>query len=167
MAVRAGALTVTAPQAVVTLSLGADAAAKWKKKLEEPPKRLIDKLDVKPSAKVWLFDIDDTTLIAQVEERTDAVARGKSATACDVVFVDVDSEKELARIARAIEATKDDGAVWVIHRKGAAGVADTSDLRRGEGAWARLHQGCARLGSRHGRKARSTGGWQVEESSRA
>jgi hypothetical protein len=60
--VRAGVLTVTAPQGVVTMSLGADSAQKWLKRIEEPPKRLIDKLDVKTGATVWLIGIDETLI---------------------------------------------------------------------------------------------------------
>jgi hypothetical protein len=130
VATRGGVLMVSAPPATVALTLGADAAAKWKTKIEEPPKRLIDKLDVKPGAKVWLFDVDDETLITQVGERTASVVRGSSASGCDVVFVDVDSEKELSRIEKAIGATHDAGAVWVLHRKGPTGVADTTIFAR-------------------------------------
>lgn len=126
VATRGDVLTVSAPPATIALTLGADAAAKWKTKIEEPPKRLIDKLDVKPGANVWLFDVDDETLIAQVSERTARVSRGSSAAACDVVFVDVNSEQELSRISKAIDATHDRSAVWVIHRKGPKGVADTT-----------------------------------------
>jgi hypothetical protein len=126
VATRGGVLTVSAPPATISLTLGADAAAKWKTKIEEPPKRLIDKLDVKPGAKVWLFDVDDETLITQVAERTANVSHGSSASGCDVVFVDVNSEKELSRIGKAIAATHDAGAVWVIHRKGPMGIADTT-----------------------------------------
>ena len=123
---RAGVLTVSAPPATIALTLGVEAAAKWKTKIEEPPKRLIDKLDVKPGAKVWLFDVDDETLITQLAERTDRTSTGSSASGCDVVFVDVNSAKELSRISKAIDATHDSGAVWVIHRKGPTGVADTT-----------------------------------------
>lgn len=126
VAVRAGVLTITAPTATIALSLGSDAAARWKKKIEEPPKRLIDKLDVKADAKVWLFDVDDDTLIGELSERTSAITRGRAASNCDVVFVDVDSERELTRIERARDATTESGAVWVIHRKGPAGVKDTT-----------------------------------------
>lgn len=126
VAVRAGILTITSPVAVVSLTLGDDAAAKWRKKLEEPPKRLIDKLDVKPGAKVWLFGTHDDVLIAQLDERTDAIVRGNSASGCDAVFVSVESEKELDRIPRALKATGDSGAVWVVHPKGPSGVADTT-----------------------------------------
>jgi hypothetical protein len=124
--VRAGVLTVTSPTAVVSLTLGADAAAKWRAKIEEPPKRLIDKLDIKSRAKVWLFAVDDKTLMSQLAERTDNVSSGKSAKGCDVVFVGVEAERDLARIARALDATVPSGAVWVIHRKGPTGVADTT-----------------------------------------
>jgi hypothetical protein len=130
LASRGGVLTITALSAVVALSLGNDAAAKWKKKLEEPPKRLIDKLDVKPNAKVWLFGVNDETLVSQLAEKTEHVARGRSASDCDVVFVGVESEKELDRIGRALDATNDAGAVWVIHPKGPTGVADTTIFAR-------------------------------------
>jgi len=126
VATRGGVLTITSPVATVSLSLGADAAGKWKKKLEEAPKRLIDKLDVKPGAKVWLYGTLDDALVAQVEERTTAVVRGTAASGCDVVFVSVDSEKELDRIPRALKATVERGAVWVVHPKGPAGIADTT-----------------------------------------
>jgi hypothetical protein len=130
LASRAGVLTITAPPAVVALRLGDDAAAKWKKKLEEPPKRLIDKLDVKPDARVWLFGVDDETLVSQLAEKTEHIARGRSASNCDVVFVGVESEKELDRIGRALDATSDAGAIWVIHRKGPTGVADITIFAR-------------------------------------
>lgn len=123
---RAGVLTITAPTAVVVLSLGEDAAAKWRKKIEDGPKRLIDKLDVKPNAKVWVLGVEDETLLAQLVERTAQVLRGRSASSCDVVFVGVESEAELDRIERAMKAMNDDGAIWVVHRKGPTGVADTT-----------------------------------------
>ena len=125
-AVRAGVLTVTAPQGTVAMTLDADSAAKWLKKIQEPPKRLIDKLDVKPDARVWLIGIDDTSLIEQLQERTTQLLRGPTATSCDVVFVGVENAKDLERIGRATKAMSDSGAVWVVHRKGPSGVADTT-----------------------------------------
>jgi hypothetical protein len=122
---RAGVLTVTSPTAVVALTLG-DSAAKWRAKIEEPPKRLIDKLDVKPAAKVWVLGVDDATLLDQLTERTDNVSRGRTARGCDVVFVGVDSERELDRINRALDATATNGAIWVVHKKGPSGIADTT-----------------------------------------
>jgi hypothetical protein len=127
---RGGVVTVTAPNAIVSLTLGDVAAAKWKMKLEEPPKRLIDKLDVKPDARVWTLGINDDTLMRQLGERTANVTNGRSATSCDVVFVQVDRETQLARVDKGAEAIADHGAIWVIHPKGANGIADTTIFGR-------------------------------------
>lgn len=123
---RAGVVTVRSPTATVSLTLGAEAAAKWKTKLEEAPKLLIDKLDVKPTAKVWLWDVDDATLRKQVKARAAEAVEGASASKCDVVFVDVASDAELPRIDRAAKAIVDRGAIWVVHPKGKSGVADVA-----------------------------------------
>jgi len=127
---RGDKLTVVSPHATVVLSLGADAAAKWASKIQEPPKRLIDKLDVKPTAKVWLLGVDDETLISQVGERAATTTSASSASACDVVFVGVENEKQFDRIDRAAKAMNDDGAIWVVHPKGPNGVADTAVFGR-------------------------------------
>jgi biopolymer transport protein ExbD len=123
---RAGVVTIAAATATVKLTLGEPAAAKWEQKLKEAPKRLIDKLDVKPNAKVWLLEIAQPELEAQLSERTSEVSRAKSARDRDVVFVGVDRDAHLSRIERALDAILDDGAIWVIHPKGREGVADTS-----------------------------------------
>jgi hypothetical protein len=127
---RAGVVTITSPDATVSLTLDADAAVKWKRKLEEAPKPLIDKLDVKPGAKVWLWHISDAALRDQVTERAAGVSTGRSASACDVVFVEVSAGSELDRIDRAAKAIVPDGAIWVVHPKGKAGVSDTSIFDR-------------------------------------
>ena len=127
---RAGVVTVTSPAATVSLTLGAEAALKWRKKLEETPKKLIDKLDVKPNANVWLIGNHDETLIRQVEDRTSRVSHGRSARDQDVVFVAVEAAKDLDEIERAMNAITDSGAIWVIHRKGPSDVADTTIFGR-------------------------------------
>jgi len=110
VATRGGVVTVTSPTAIVSLTLGADVAVRWHKKLEEPPKRLIDKLDVKPNAKVWACGIHDEMLITQLQELTTRVGRATQASDCDVVLVGVDSEDQLDRIQRALGALAERGA---------------------------------------------------------
>lgn len=129
---RDGMVSITSPVAIVSLTLGANAAAKWQKKLEEGPQRLIDKLDVKPGAKVLLSGSLDAVLEQQLAERTDRISRGRAAKQCDVVFVAVDSNEQLDRIDRALAAHADGGAIWVVHPKGRDGVADTTIFRRAE-----------------------------------
>jgi hypothetical protein len=123
---RAGSVTVTAPQATITLMLGEPAATRWEKKLGEAPKRLIDKLDVKPDATVLLIGAHDDALCAQLQERTSHVSRGTTAKNRDVVFVAVSRAADMTRVARASEAITDNGAIWVVHPKGPDGIADTA-----------------------------------------
>jgi len=125
LTVRAGILAITAPNATLTLTLG-NAASTWRTKLAEPPKRLIDKLDVKPEARVWLFHAHEQTLIEQLRGRTANVLTTPTASGCDVVFVGVEQLGDLDRIDRAMAATRENGAVWVIHPKGKTGVANTA-----------------------------------------
>jgi len=127
---RGDKLTVVSPHATIVMTLGADAATKWAKKIQEPPKQLIDKLDVKATSKVSLFGIDDETLIAQVTARAAKASSGSSALDCDVVFIGVNDDEQLDRIDRAAKAIKDDGAIWVVHPKGPTGVADTAIFGR-------------------------------------
>ena len=123
---RGGVVTVTAPSATVKLTLGEPAATRWEQKLNEAPKRLIDKLDVKPNAKVWLLELAQPELESQLEERTSQIARDKSARDCDLVFVGVERDSQLSRIERALKGMSDDGAMWVIHPKGRDGVTDVA-----------------------------------------
>jgi hypothetical protein len=123
---RAGAVTITAPSATITLALGEPAATRWEKKLGEPPKRLIDKLDVKPEAAVLLIGTHDDELCEQLSERTSRLSRAGAAKNRDVVFVNVSRADDMTRIARANAAITDDGAIWVVHPKGPSGIADTA-----------------------------------------
>ena len=127
---RGDRLTVTSPRVTVVMTLGAEAVAKWAKKIQEPPKALIDKLGVTPTAKVWLLGIDDETLIAQATDRAMKTTTRSSASACDVIFVGVANNKQLDRIDRATKAMNEDGAIWVVHPKGPNGVADTTIFGR-------------------------------------
>ena len=151
---RAGVVTVTAPEVTISLTLGAAAAA-WQKRLEEPPKRLIDKLDVKPGAKVWLLGDHDPTLVSQLAERTTRVVRGARSSGCAVAFVAVESASELDRIDRALGAIDPAGAIWVVHRERPIQCGRYHDLRACTRARAHLHQGRARVRHAHRRKARS------------
>ena len=123
---RDGTVTVTSPSATLALSLGEPAAARWEKKIAEPPKQLIDKLDVKAGAPVVLIGKHDDALLAQLEQRTTNISRAANAKNRDVAFVEVSSERDFDRIERATSAIADSGAIWVIHPKGPTGVADTA-----------------------------------------
>lgn len=126
MTARAGVLTIASPAATVSLTLGPDAATKWKARLEAAPRALIDKLDIKPEHKVWLWGVTDETLHAQLSERVGSRLTKRAASACDVVFVAIETSDDLPRLERAARAIVADGAIWAVHPKGKHGVADTA-----------------------------------------
>jgi len=126
MDARDGRLVVVHPAGTLSLALGAD-AAKWLARLQAPPKARIDKLDVKPGARVWLAGVTDAALGDELRARTAAVGSGPTVpVGCDVVFLQVDRDDELARIGEVAAVLPPVGALWVVHPKGKGGVPDTA-----------------------------------------
>ena len=121
-----GAVTIEHASGTVTLDLGSDGARKWAEKLAAPPKPLIDKLDVKPGAKVWVSGVGGEAFLASLRERSPNVTSGRAASACDVIFLAVERIQDLPKIARAAASLGPSGALWVVHPKGKDGVADTA-----------------------------------------
>ncbi len=70
--------------------------------------------------------VDDADFLAALRERTPNVTTGRTATACDVIFLAVETTAHLPKIARALPALAPNGALWVVHPKGAGGVPDTA-----------------------------------------
>ena len=125
-----GTLTVTHAAGTLSLVLGPD-AEKWRARVAEAPKPLIDKLDVKPGAKVCVLGVADEAFLAALRERTADVTTSPRATSCDAIFLAVDRETELPRIAEAAPALAERGALWVVHPKGPDGVLDTAIFSAG------------------------------------
>lgn len=129
-----GALVVTHAAGTVTLALGPD-AEKWRARLAEPPKPLVDKLDVKPGARVWVSGVRDAEFLGALRERApDARIGGAAPAECDVVFLAVERDADLTRVAKAARALAARGALWVVHPKGSGGVLDTAVFAAGQAA---------------------------------
>jgi hypothetical protein len=116
---RRGELVFTVGGERVSLALGAD-AAKWHQRIRYPKGRL-DKLGIKPGARVTLLGVDDEGFVAELVERlgADAVSDGKSKQKDqDAVFLAVGSPRDLDRLGPVQARIKRDGAVWVVRPKG-------------------------------------------------
>lgn len=96
---------------------------------------LIDKLGVRPGARVALVGIDDAVFGALLRERTTEVEAWRPGAATvragvaeqvdpvgrvDLVFLAADSQAELADLPALRAAIAQDGAIWVVSRKGRA-----------------------------------------------
>jgi hypothetical protein len=89
---------------------------------------LLDKLGVKPGARVAILDVPDTDFRALLPERTTDVIDGWPAPETDLVFLGADSVDELLRVGPLQEALVPNGAIWVVSRKGKAATLRDVDV---------------------------------------
>ena len=85
---------------------------------------LLDKLGVKPGAKVAIVNLPDRGFTKLLRTRTSDVTMGRPSDPCDLVFVGVETRAELARITEVKSWIEPNGAIWVVRPKGGR-----SDLR--------------------------------------
>jgi Protein of unknown function (DUF3052) len=79
---------------------------------------LLDKLGVKPGARVAIIGVDDEVFRALLVERTTDVTEGKALPGSDLIFLGADSIDELMAIGSLQRSLVANGAIWVVSRKG-------------------------------------------------
>ncbi|TMF26829.1 MAG: DUF3052 family protein [Chloroflexi bacterium] len=89
---------------------------------ETTTKPLLDRLGVKPGAKVALVNLDDPGFVKLLRQRTSDIVKRKPRTPCDVVFVGAEEVRDLERLAEVKAWIEPNGAVWVIRPKGGRGA---------------------------------------------
>ena len=89
---------------------------------------LLDKLGVKPGARVAILDVPDADFRALLAERTSEVTEGWPEPETDLVFLGADSIDELLRIGPLQDQIVGNGAIWVVSRKGKAATLRDYDV---------------------------------------
>ena len=79
---------------------------------------LIDKLGVKPGARVAVINIHEPDFRRILGERTQDITEGEPLPDSDLVFVGVDDGTELRQLGFVRRRIVPNGAIWVISRKG-------------------------------------------------
>jgi hypothetical protein len=118
-----GALRVLFEGGDATFVLG-DQAEKWAEEIRSP-KSLIDKLDVKPEHTVSVVALDASDFIESLRARAARVVIGRFAPKSSVIFLGAENVAGLSRLEKAAAVIARDGAIWVVHPKGTAGLRDT------------------------------------------
>lgn len=108
-----GRLEVTFPGGVAVFELGPE-AERWAQRILHPPS-LMDKLGVKPGARVAVLGIDDAAFWSDLRARTGEIFEGGPG---EVVVWGVDDAAELAELSAMEEWIQPDGAIWAVWRKG-------------------------------------------------
>lgn len=93
---------------------------------------LLDKLGVKPGAKVAILHFDDDAFMKLLRTRTTDITRGKPSAPCDLVFVGASKRDDLSRIKDVKGWIEPNGGIWVLRPKGGrSDIRDTDVIDAG------------------------------------
>jgi hypothetical protein len=121
--VKNGLVTVAYDGGTLTLTLGADAERFAKKALEAPKSRL-EKMGITSGSAIVALGISDPAFAKECKAGGITVAT-RAAKDSALIVLGVERAADLPRTANVAKSLKKDGALWVIHPKGTAGVKDT------------------------------------------
>ncbi len=110
-------LTVTTAEGAASFELGTAEAEKWAEKIRNP-KRLIEKLGVKPGLRVSVLGIRDADFTKDLAQWSDDVSNTPPKRDCDLVFFGISKLTDLAKLEGLRHAIRSDGAIWVVWAKG-------------------------------------------------
>jgi hypothetical protein len=108
-------LRVVSPAGEARFELGRD-AEKWALKIRYP-RGLMDKLGVRPGARVSVVGRHEPWFLGELERRGAVVSRAVR-KGSDLVFAAMSAPADLSRLPVLREAVEPAGAVWVIWPKG-------------------------------------------------
>jgi Protein of unknown function (DUF3052) len=92
---------------------------------------LLDKLGVKPGAKVAIIDISDAGFLSLLRQRTSDVVAGRPQSPgdlVDLVFLGAKNDADLKRLKDVKTWIEPNGAIWVIRPKGGRSEISDTDV---------------------------------------
>lgn len=78
----------------------------------------IDKLGVKPDARVALIGLDDPAFMRELRERTNDISVDRPKAGTNMVLFQIDGPKPLARLTSLQKSITREGAIWMLWPKG-------------------------------------------------
>lgn len=88
---------------------------------------LLEKLGVRPGARVSVLGVDDETFLRLLRGRTDDVSP-RPRKESELIFLAADHPGELTRLGRLEPLIRREGAIWVVSRKGKAATLRDVDV---------------------------------------
>ncbi len=98
-----------------------------------PPRTLIDKLGVKPEAKVVVLGVHEASFREQLARRTGAVS-ARPARNADLIFLGTESSRDLKKLASFERFLRRDGGIWVVAPRGSKDVTTVGVIAAGRAA---------------------------------
>ena len=127
-----GELCLQTAQGAVVFGLG-PAAEKWRDKILHPKSR-IEKLGVKPEARVSLLGDFDAEFLGELGKLTKSVSKGKVSAGSEWIFFAADSKEDLGAVPKVSKSMKGATALWIVYPKGQKHITENDVLAAGRKA---------------------------------
>ncbi len=127
-----GELRLETADGLVVFEIG-PAAEKWREKILHRKTR-IEKIGVKPGAKISLLGRFETDFLAELEPLAGSVTKGKVAADSDTIFFAADSTKALSVVAKIATSLKGARALWIVYPKGQKSITENDVIAVGRKA---------------------------------
>ena len=127
-----GELRLQTAEGLAIFHLGAS-AEKWLDKILHPKSR-IEKLGVKPGAKVSLLGGFDAEFLAELGGLTKSVTKRKVPADSESVFFAAQSKEELGGVSRVSKSLRGTTALWIVYPKGQKHITENDVLGAGRKA---------------------------------
>jgi hypothetical protein len=95
---------------------------------------LVEKLGVKPESRVSLIRMDDPGFLEELRAAGADLAMGGRRKQSDLIFLGVESLRDLGKIGGLEPSMARDGAVWVVYPKGRKDLRETDVIAAGVAA---------------------------------
>lgn len=118
-----GTLRIEHANGVACFVLG-DAAESWAEKIRSP-RTLADKLGVKRGMQVSVLDVEDRAVLDDLAAKGADLVMGSVPQDAPMVLFRVVRPSQLAALGAMTSRLARNGAIWVVHPRGDATVADT------------------------------------------
>jgi hypothetical protein len=127
-----GELRVQTVEGLAIFHLGA-AAEKWLDKILHPKSR-IEKLGVKPDAKVSLLGGFEAEFLAELARLTQSVTKSKVPADSESVFFAAPSKEALGALSKISKSLQGAAALWIVYPKGQKHITENDVLAAGRKA---------------------------------
>lgn len=125
----AGELRLQTTEGLVVFHIGTQ-AEKWCEKILHPKSR-IEKLGVKPGARVALLGEFDAGFLRELDGHTKLVSKWKAARDTDCIFLTAAAKKDLGELSKVAKAMQGAAALWVVYPKGQKEITENDVLAAG------------------------------------
>jgi hypothetical protein len=124
-----GELRLQTPEGIAVFHLG-PAAEKWRDKILHPKSR-IEKLGVKPGAKVSLLGRFDSDFLREVGVLTKSLIKNKTPADAACIFFAADSKEDLGALSKISKSMQGAVALWIVYPKGQKQITENDVLAAG------------------------------------